>query len=457
MRAFRGTTAAGSYPLLHSAQHRSTIVARITFSGLSRVRLPILITALLVAVSGCVSKHDPPDNAPTGVTAADGDGVALLTWDQLPDLTYWIFYAPGDSVSPGQVGSTAIKNAVSPRAVTGLLNDTTYAFLMNATNQDSAAGPNSQIVTAHTRLAGAFWTKGSKQGEQNLNALAFNGAARYVTVGDGTTIFAGDFNYGHTDPVGVTEWFGPGTTPFIAWFPNQQLTPTLPQVGTNVPPFATDFKAVIFNGEFVALGSDGQVATSADGLNWVPQHKVLTAGVTDLTGLAFGVSTTSGATYIAVGSGGQMYMTNNLLIDWTPVTSGTTSDLTSIAQFAGSQIFIVTGADGTLLASVDGVNWTQQTITPPLPPGTTLRSVIFGPNPSKVQDPSGSGVLGISYVAVGDGGAIVTTDFNGLKVDPGTNTVLPGNWTSTLVLGAPNLRSVTIGGATGFRFLAVGQ
>src|SRR5215831_14244667 len=136
MRAFRGTTAAGSYPLLHSAQHRSTIVPRIALLSISsRMRLPILFAALLFALSGCANKQDPPSDAPTGVTATAGDGVILMTWDMLPGLTYWIFHAPGGAVSPGQQGSTVIKDAVSPRPVIGLLNDTNYALIMNATNQ----------------------------------------------------------------------------------------------------------------------------------------------------------------------------------------------------------------------------------------------------------------------------------------------------------------------------------
>src|SRR5215471_141883 len=147
MPAFHGTTAADSYPLLHSAQHRSTIVPRIALLSISfRVRLPILIAASLFALYGCSNKPDPPAEAPAGVTATDGDGVVLMAWDQLPDRTYWIFFAQGNSVSPGQIGSIAIKNAVSPRAVTGLLNDTDYALVMNASNQGSAAGPNSQVV-----------------------------------------------------------------------------------------------------------------------------------------------------------------------------------------------------------------------------------------------------------------------------------------------------------------------
>src|SRR5262249_31447647 len=90
------------------------------------------------------------------------------------------------------------------------------------------------------------------------------------------------------------------------------------------------------------------------------------------------------------------------------------------------------------------------------PPGTTLRSATLMPNASFFQDIHG--VRAISHVAVGDGGAVVTTTFDQVMVDPNNPPhVLSGNWTTTLVPAAPNLRSVTVGGATGFRFLAVGQ
>ena len=394
------------------------------------MRLPILIAASIFALSGCAAKNDPPGEAPTGVTATPGDGVILMSWDQLPDLTYWIFYAPGTSVSPGGTGSIAIKDAAEPRAVTGLLNGTQYSLLMNATNKDSPAGPNSLVVMATPRLAGDNWIQGAVQGAQNLNALAFNGASRYVIVGDGTTIFAGDFDYGHTDPVAVTQWLTP------TWFP-----PNLPS--TTVPPFTTDFKAAIFNGSFTALGSNGSVASSGDGVNWIPEHAVQTAGVTGLNGITFGNSA-----FFAVGNGGQMYTSTDLTQQWNNQSSilNTTSDLTSIAVLNG--FFIITGADGTLLVSPDGVNWTPQTINPPLPPGTTLRSVTFMPNALVVPN-------SVAYVAVGDGGVVVTA--TQILRDVNNVNVFNGDWAAAVLPGAPNLRSVTVGGATGLRFLAIGQ
>jgi hypothetical protein len=385
------------------------------------VRLPIFIAASLFALSACTDKTDPPSDPPTGVTAAPGDGVILMTWDPLPELTYWIFYSQGGSVSIGQSGTIAVKNAVSPRPVIGLVNGTQYSLLMNATNNGSAAGPNSQTVTATPRLAGDNWTKGAVQGIQNLNALAFNGGGRYVAVGDGTTLFAGDFNYGHADPVGVTEWMVPVTPP-TSVFP--------------APPFATDFKAVIFNGAFIALGSNGSVATSGDGLNWIAQHVVAT-GVTGLTGIAWGVVGGNG-TYFAVGTGGQIYTTNDLTQPWQPDTSNTANDLTSVTLLNNG--FFATGANGTLLHNAgDGKGWLLVTtgVT------TTLRATAFMPNAPFIP---GSGI--IRYVAVGDGGTILTSS------DDNVATV----WTPvTPPPVAQNLLGVTAGGATGTRFLAVGQ
>jgi photosystem II stability/assembly factor-like uncharacterized protein len=386
------------------------------------VRLANLALASLVAVSACADKQKAPGAAPTNVAVTPGDGVALMTWEPLPELVYWIFYRPGNAVNAAEIGSIAIKNAVSPRAVIGLLNDTQYAFVMNATQQDSAAGPSSPVVTTTTRLAGSFWTVGGTPiAPNNLNAIAFNTVSRYVAVGDGTTILAGDFNYASQNPLGVTQWAPPN--PLQA-------------------PFSDDLKAVIYNGSFVVLGSNGSVASSLDGVNWTVQHPVQSAGVSGLNGLVFGFTPTSGSTYIAVGNGGQMYTSTDLTQQWTPNTSAnTTNDLTSISVLNG--FLVATGANNTLLVSPDGVTWTQQATG--LPQGTTLRAATFMPNVL-------TGTA--AYVVVGDGGAIVSTT---AILKDSTGTIATGTWTPTLLPDGQNLRSVTVGGATGLRFLAVGQ
>ena len=381
------------------------------------MRLPILAIAALFALSGC-NRPNPPGDAPTGVQAIDGDGLVLVSWDMHPDLTYWIFYQAGDSVAVASPQSIAIRNPTSPHVVGNLINGTQYAFVMNATNNGSAAGPNSLTVVAKPRLAGdtPTWTSGTPLPlggpPQNLKSIAFSGT-RFVVVGDAATILAGDLNYTNNDPaaLGVTAW--------------------VPVPATSLPPtFAADLSSVIYNGTFVALGTDGSIISSIDGLTWTANGQISASGMNGLSfGLASGV-----ATYIAVGNGGQIFSSTDLnLVGWPQLNSGTTSDLTSISALPGS--FLVTGAGGTLLTSLNGSTWS------PLVSNTasTLRGAVFNPNPLVTNH----------YVAVGDAGTIVAS-----ADSVSWNPIPPSAITPPLT---QDLRGVTVGGATASRFLAVGQ
>jgi len=379
------------------------------------VRSLISLAAVLLALAGCHAKSKAPGDAPTGVTATPGDGVVVISWDVVPDLTYWIFFAPGDSVGVGTPGSFVIRGALAPRVVAGLANGTQYAFIMNATHNDSAAGPTSAPVTATPQLAGGAWSPspGTPLGTQNLNSMAFSGS-RFVTVGDAGTIYAGDFDYTSTDPQGVSAWMAPTTPP--------------------APPFSDNLTSIIYNGTFIALGANGSVISSGDGLNWSSNVAVPGAGMTGLaTGFVNGVT----QTFIAVGGAGQIFFSTDL-VNWFPAISNTTNDLTGISLVNGT--FFATGTGGTLLTSADGQNWYVHTTNTT----STLRAVTFGPSPQ--SPPNGS-----LYVAVGDNGTIITTPQIG--VPP-----VPVVWTP--VSPAPtaqSLRSITLGGATSTRFLAVGQ
>jgi hypothetical protein len=384
------------------------------------VRLLILAVAALFALSAC-QKTSPPGDAPTGVTATAGDGLVVVSWDTLPDLTYWIFYQPGSTVDVATPNSIAIRRAFSPRVVGPLANGTQYAFVMNATHNDSAAGPSSLPVVATPRLAGDIWVSGTALGTppQNLNSIVFSGS-RFVTVGDAGTIFAGDFNYTSTNPnpEGVTAWIPPTTLP----------------AGS-----AANLSSVMYNGTFIAMGTNGSIISSGDGVNWVSNLSVPAAPGTSMNGLAsgfvFGVQT-----FVAVGDGGQIFTTTDL-VTWTPAASGTPNNLTSIALVNG--IFFVTGAGGTLLMSQNpsdsnGFTSLNSNTT------STLHGVSFGPS---LSSPTGA-----LYVAVGDAGTIVTSPSVGVgspAVDFTPATITPPI--------AQNLRGVTVGGSTGTRFLTVGD
>jgi hypothetical protein len=347
----------------------------------------------LIALAGCHAQTDPPDTAPSGVTVTAGDGLVTVTWNPEPDLAYWIFFQPGSWVEAASPESLVVANAVTPQIITPLSNGARYAFVMNATKHDSAAGPPSAVVTATPRLAGVDWKTGGALGAANLNGIAFGGG-RFVTVGDSAAVFTGFYNYTNANPPGVGAWFPP-TDPF--------------------PAYSGHLRAVAYSGQFVALGADGSILTSSDGLTWALATS--TVPVAGMNAIAFGAST-----YVAAGDGGNIYSSADL-VTWSPATSTTTNDLYSVSFINGN--FIATGAGGTLLASTDGNTWTPRTSNTP----NALRGVAFRLS------------IGIRYVAVGDAGTIVTSSDDGIT------------WTPVPAVTAQNLRGVVHSS----RFVAVGQ
>jgi hypothetical protein len=376
----------------------------------SHPTLRVMALASLVAIAGCHRQADAPGDAPGNLNVESGEGRVTVRWDQQPGLTYWIFFQAGGSVTAAATGVPLIFDAQSPRVIAGLANNTQYAFVMNATNRDSKAGPSTPVVLGFTRLAGATWTPGAPLTPQNLNGLAFStvlvsgiSTTRLVAVGDAGTLLAGDFNYTSTNPPGVTAW----------------------TQATSVPPgFASDLTAAVSDlSQFVALGADGSIVTSADANTWISKAPIPNNG-TRMNSLAFGLVPGSIATYVAVGDGGKIF-TSPDLVTWTPVVPLTGSDLYNVSF--PKDTFVATGAGGALLTSPDGSTWTVQTSNT----SNALRGTAFG---------TGSTAAGASYVVVGDAGTILTSP-DGTAWSPITPPL------------SQDLRSVTFGS----RFVAVGK
>jgi hypothetical protein len=164
------------------------------------------------------------------------------------------------------------------------------------------------------------------------------------------------------------------------------------------------------NGLFVAVGRDGAILTSPDGVNWTAR----TSGTSNwLEGVAYG-----NGLFVAVGQGGTI-LTSPDGVSWTRQTSGTSNRLEGVAY--GNGTFVVTGDDGTILTSPDGVSWTRQTSGT----GYNLNGVAY--------------VNGL-FVAVGTGGTILTSP-DGV------------NWTRRTSVTSDTLWDVTYGNGT---FVAVG-
>jgi len=378
----------------------------------SHPMLRVIALASLVALVGCHRQADAPGDAPSNLQIEPGDGQVSVSWNQQAGLTYWIFFQAGSTVTAAAPGVPLIFDAQSPRVVFPLVNGTQYAFVMNATNQDSKAGPSTPVALAVPRLAGANWTSGAPLGgpPQNLNGVAYNPVLnRIVAVGNlapGTpptpTIFAGDFNYTSANPPGVTAW-----------------TPA-----TSIPNgFASDLSAVTFDGsQFIALGTDGSILTSADGNTWILSTNPVPSGGTAgprMNSIAFGI--VSNATiYVAVGDGGNIF-TSPDLVTWTAAASPTGNNLYNVSFPNGS--FVATGANGTLLTSADAITWTLPNSIPST--SNALRGATFGAG---------------SYAVVGDAGTILTS------ADLTTWNLTPPPLTQ-------DLRAIRYG----TRFVAVGQ
>ncbi|HKB72690.1 MAG TPA: hypothetical protein VKC82_00310 [Burkholderiales bacterium] len=377
----------------------------------SRPMFRVMALASLIMLASCHRQAAAPADAPTGLAVAPGDGQVTVTWDQQPGLTYWIFFQAGDTVTAAAPGVPLLFDVQSPRIVFPLVNLTQYAFVMNATKDDSRAGPSTPVMTQTPRPSGASWTSGTPLGSppQNLNGVAFSPTLnKLVAVGNAGTIFAGDFNYTSTDPPGVTAWTPP----------------------TSIPAgFVGDLSAVMFSGsQFIALGTDGSILTSADGNTWIlSTHPVPSGGTAGprMNSIAFGI--VSNATiYVAVGDGGNIF-TSPDLVTWTAAASPTVN-LYNVSFPNG--IFVATGASGTLLTSTDASTWTPQISHTP----NALRGTTYGTG-------SAAGASA-QYVVVGDSGTIVTS---------------PDGTTWSVITPAPPLTQDLRAIRFGTRFVAVGQ
>lgn len=323
------------------------------------LRLGAMILAL--TLGGCLGQGTQPSTAPTGFTVTPGESQVVLTWNNDPNLTYWVFYSQGSTTGLGNADHI-INQITSPYDLTGLTNGTQYAFSITSSDNGSEVGPFSPVITATPRLIGpdATWTVGTSLTPNDFKSVAF-GNANYVAVGNSATVFTAPFNY--TSPGGVTGWSQPASLP---------IAPTVNLTG------------VVYDGShFVALGADGSVITSPDTSTWTAATAI--TGATGLNAIAFGAGT-----YVAVGNAGAIYSNTNAQVTgaWAPQTSGTSQDLYGVSYVNGQ--FIAVGAQGTLLTSPDGITWTAQVSNS----SNSLRGVAYGAG---------------TYVAVGDAGAVVAS------------------------------------------------
>jgi hypothetical protein len=125
----------------------------------------------------------------------------------------------------------------------------------------------------------------------------------------------------------------------------------------NPSPQGSTLYAVTYGGgQFVAVGDNGAVVTSPDGLHWRNQ----TLGVSTLfRGIAY-----ADGVYAAVGDRGAIFVSSNA-VTWTQISSTTTNALRGIAgnsfwRTNGQPQFLAVGDNGTLVSATNAMVWANQ-------------------------------------------------------------------------------------------------
>ena len=128
-------------------------------------------------------------------------------------------------------------------------------------------------------------------------------------------------------------------------------------------PFPDTMQSVCFgNGKFVAVGVNGVIHTSSDGLSWDEGQRPYVA---TLNKVIF-----ANGRFMAVGSGGAIITSTNGLL-WNSQASSTTDDLFGLTF--GNGTYAACGAAGRLVTSTDGFSWTATNAGP-----TDLNWISYG-------------------------------------------------------------------------------
>jgi len=360
----------------------------------------VCLTGLLASCGGGSSAESP-----LNLKAEVGETSVTLSWNSVPNVEYWLFYAPTIYAPPDNSKMTLwfnlpggnVQRAVNqPLTITGLIPDVPYSLTVNGRIDGGPGGPAAPTLTVTPRLAGGVWTSGANPvtGSPTMNGMVFTGA--FVAVGGNGKIFASG---------NARTW-------------DEVTSPT-----------TTHLNGVTYGsvnpGGLIAVGDSGTLLTSGNGLTWTARTSGTTA---KLNSVAVNESTLS----VAVGAGGTI-ITSADGVTWAPATSsGTTQDLYEVRFL--SNLWFAVGANGTVVKSVDAKTWTAQTTNTT----ASLRSIAY----TSLATNSVS-----AFVVVGAAGKVLTSD--NLATANGTPT-----WkTVTGIPATANLNSVVHGA----QFVAVGD
>jgi hypothetical protein len=290
--------------------------------------LPLALATL--ALCGCLGNSGSPTAPPANVQTYAGDAMFSITWDDDPLVVYWLFYAQNPTVTPFDLDNNNnpllnfgylvpvtspaivcnnILHTIINLSVSGDAGFPPYYVTINGRTGTAPGGTGSAPVAAVPRPAastGAPWVAGSPipatirgLGYIPLTSCGYSGVPPqgiFFAVGPAGAIYSSTLAQTVAGPL-----TNPGNAP-MTWLPG------------NLPiGFQGNFNAVAgragsFNNPgnpnllVVAVGDDGVIVRSIDGINWqqsnaVPPIEGLQVG--NLHDIAF-----TGANFIAVGDNG---------------------------------------------------------------------------------------------------------------------------------------------------------
>lgn len=185
---------------------------------------------------------------------------------------------------------------------------------------------NGGVLVRSASLLGGGWTNVSSPTTATLRGLARNTSIGVVVGDDGTIMKGNAFG---------SEWS------VVAGVPAEN--DTLHGV------------AVLTDGRFIAVGTGGTVLRGlASGEGWTAMSFPEDVDL-------YGVAVRPGASQlvVAVGAAGSIFTSTNAGATWSPADSGVMRDLHSVAYTEVD--FLIAGDHGTMLRSIDGTLWLDQT------------------------------------------------------------------------------------------------
>ncbi len=351
-------------------------------------RLALLASSSVItlALCGCLGNSGSPMAPPTDVAVYPGDAAVSITWNDVPSVQYWLFYAQDPTVTPFNLdnNNTPLLNfgytvpASSPTILCNGLQHTiinqslsvgagfpAYYFTINARTGTAKGGPGSPPVSGVPRPAAgnnAPWTAGASipatvnaLGYIPLTSCGYSGLPPqgiFYAVGPAGAIYSSTL---------APTVAGPLTNPG-----NQAMTWTQ---GTVPAGFSSNLNAVAGragNGNapenpnllVVAVGDDGAILRTLDGTHWQQSNPVATGNVLQ-SGNLHDVAV-SGGGFVAVGDAG-LVLTSSDGLNWTASSSAQAANPAGSAlraiHCAGATCVAVGDSGTTLWTFSSGASW----------------------------------------------------------------------------------------------------